>query len=129
VPLLSDIDHFIAVCVEHSAAFRHQGGMGFVGGFFEAESLYCPGCGDLRRMRVFPMSPVRPGGHSDALNLADTSTAAIAPQLVPAVLMLQCLQDHTRFVALLFRGPAEREKHGRRVYGSCAFVRIRRSNP
>jgi hypothetical protein len=78
--------------------------MGFAGSWFEAGDLYCPGCGDLRRMKVLPRSPVQTGT-SISLNLVDSSTDAITTQLVPAVFTLICVQDDTRFTALVFRGP------------------------
>jgi hypothetical protein len=102
--VLNDLDHFIGLCVLNSGVFSHTGGYGFQGGMFEADGMYCPGCGDIRRVRVWARSPVR-STYSDGLNLADTDTDKIAGQLAPAVFTFICVQDDTRFTALLFRGP------------------------
>jgi hypothetical protein len=106
--VLNDLDDFLAICVENAGAFSHLGGKGYVSSSFAAGDLYCPGCGDLRRMTIRPLSPLR-STYTMGLNLADKSREGIASQLAPAVLSLACLQDGTRFTAVLFKGPEDYE--------------------
>jgi hypothetical protein len=104
LPVLNELDEFVAVCAANSGAFSHLGGMGYNASHFEAGDMYCPGCGGPRRMVIHPRSPVR-SAHSNMINLADSSTDAIAGQLAPGVFTLVCVQDKSRFTALLFEGP------------------------
>ncbi len=62
--------------------------------------MYCPKCGDTRRMYVLPISTplIR---KSQKLNMA----APTITQLVPSLFSYVCVQCDTQFTALIYQGP------------------------
>jgi hypothetical protein len=69
----------------HDFNWRHRAG-----------DMYCPNCGDFRKMDVANLNSAR-----SEVNLV----ADIAEQIIPAVFYYSCAQCATRFTAIVYRGP------------------------
>lgn len=94
--MLDNLDEFIEACRDHAGAFHLS-----EPDRFRAGDLYCPVCGGPRRVTVVVLYPRSSGG----LYVAERSVEEIAKQIEPGLFVLQCLQCHTLFTALLFEGP------------------------
>jgi len=65
--------------------------------YIQDGSLYCPKCGDSRRMGMIPIyAPIMMRSH----------TRSIPNEYIPSIYSLWCLQCKTKFTALIYLGPS-----------------------
>jgi hypothetical protein len=99
--MLDDFEEFTTACREHSQAFDANKQNDFSVG-----DRYCPVCGGPRRVTVYVLYPLKHGG---VFYNEGQEPQQLAKQIEPALFVMQCLQCHTLFTAVLFEGPREYE--------------------
>src|SRR5665213_3516150 len=92
---LDTLEGFIQRCIKNSAIFG-QANLGF-----EARSIYCPSCGDLRRVSI---KCLYYAAQSRGLNLAG-DWRTVAAQLTPSLFKLTCVECKTSFTSMVYQGP------------------------
>ena len=123
--MLDDFEEFTTACREHSQAFDANKQNDFSVG-----DLYCPVCGGPRRVTVYVLYPLKHGG---VFYNEGQEPQQLAKQIEPALFVMQCLQCHTLFTAVLFEGPPgvayylDQAQRSQNVGANSAAVAMHRS--
>lgn len=93
--MLDDLHDLVRVVESNSSMLQPRQGRTIRNG-----EMYCPSCGDVRRMAITPVYS-RPMSLGEGLNLIGD----VLKQLVPSLFSFQCVQCDAVFTAIIYPGP------------------------